>query len=105
VCRSDNIIPREKTTYGEQDVQSVYLVLMTYCRSTLVCNMIAYVEFYRPTYFLLENVSGILEHSLKEKTVASGVVKFIYSALIALKYDLVLLHCSLLIPVQLPSQI
>ncbi|KAG1724751.1 S-adenosyl-L-methionine-dependent methyltransferase [Suillus paluster] len=56
-------------------------------RSTLVCNMIAYVEFYRPMYFLLENVSGILEHSLKEKTVASGVVKFIYAALLALNYQ------------------
>jgi len=33
-------------------------------------------------YFLLENVSGILEHSLKEKSVSSGIVKLIYSALI-----------------------
>ncbi|KAG0701495.1 hypothetical protein DFH29DRAFT_1000139 [Suillus ampliporus] len=56
-------------------------------RSTLVCNMIAYVEFYRPMYFLLENVGGILEHSLKEKTVASGVVKFIFAALLALNYQ------------------
>ncbi|OJA16031.1 hypothetical protein AZE42_04288 [Rhizopogon vesiculosus] len=56
-------------------------------RSTLVCNMIAYVEFYRPMYFLLENVGGILDHSLKEKTVASGVVKFIHAALIALNYQ------------------
>ncbi|KAG2037322.1 S-adenosyl-L-methionine-dependent methyltransferase [Suillus americanus] len=57
-------------------------------RSTLVCNMIAYVEFYRPMYFLLENVGGILEHALKEKTVASGVVKFILAALLALNYQI-----------------
>jgi DNA (cytosine-5)-methyltransferase 1 len=67
--------------------------------------MIAYVEFYRPMYFLLENVGGILEHALKEKTVASGVVKFIHAALIALKYDLVNLCCSILIFLQLPDQI
>ncbi|KAG2133739.1 S-adenosyl-L-methionine-dependent methyltransferase [Suillus clintonianus] len=57
-------------------------------RSTLVCNMIAYVEFYRPMYFLLENVGGILEHALKGKTVASGVVKFILAALLALNYQI-----------------
>ncbi|KAG1743398.1 S-adenosyl-L-methionine-dependent methyltransferase [Suillus lakei] len=57
-------------------------------RSTLVCNMIAYVEFYRPMYFLLENVGGILEHALKGKTVASGVVKFIIAALLALNYQI-----------------
>lgn len=28
MCRSDNIISRKKVTYGEQDVQSVYMVLM-----------------------------------------------------------------------------
>ncbi|KAG1798810.1 hypothetical protein EV424DRAFT_1440198 [Suillus variegatus] len=57
-------------------------------RSTLVCNMIAYVEFYRPMYFLLENVGGILEHALKKKTVASGVVKFIIAALLGLNYQI-----------------
>ncbi|KAG2063855.1 S-adenosyl-L-methionine-dependent methyltransferase [Suillus decipiens] len=57
-------------------------------RSTLVCNMIAYVEFYQPMYFLLENVGGILEHALKGKRVASGVVKFIYAALLALNYQI-----------------
>ncbi|KAG2337145.1 S-adenosyl-L-methionine-dependent methyltransferase [Suillus weaverae] len=56
--------------------------------STLVCNMIAYVEFCRPMYFLLENVDGILEHALKEKTVASGVVKFIIATLLALNYQI-----------------
>jgi DNA (cytosine-5)-methyltransferase 1 len=67
--------------------------------------MIAYVEFYRPMYFLLENVGGILEHALKEKTVASGVVKFIIAALLALKYDLVHLCCSILMFLQLPDRI
>jgi len=55
-------------------------------------------------YFLLENVSGILEHSLKEKSVSSGIVKFIYSALIALKYEIdtfTIVSCSLFFSYQI----
>ena len=56
--------------------------------------MISYVEFYRPLFFLLENVEGILSYSLEErneleqvqlkKGVKMGVVKFIMRALTAL---------------------
>ena len=54
--------------------------------------MISYVEFYRPMFFLLENVTGLLSYSLGEKTegmerkgsINMGVVKFIFRALTAL---------------------
>ncbi|KAG1739687.1 hypothetical protein EDB19DRAFT_1828694 [Suillus lakei] len=35
----------------------------------------------------LENIGAVLEHASKGKTVASGCVKFITAALLALKYD------------------
>ncbi|KAG2029571.1 S-adenosyl-L-methionine-dependent methyltransferase, partial [Suillus americanus] len=57
-------------------------------RSTFVCNMMGYVEFYRPRYFLLENSDTILEHALKEGTIALGIVKFICAALLALNYQM-----------------
>ncbi|KAI8989795.1 S-adenosyl-L-methionine-dependent methyltransferase [Trametes punicea] len=64
-------------------------------RSTLVCNMISYVEFYRPSYFLLENVVGMLSYKLCAKgenshtigTIKMGVVKFILSSLTTLGYQ------------------
>ncbi|KAA1469421.1 S-adenosyl-L-methionine-dependent methyltransferase [Dentipellis sp. KUC8613] len=64
-------------------------------RSTLVCNMISYVEFYRPGWFLLENVVGLLLHPLKgeqegQKIVGGikmGVVKFILRSLTSLGYQ------------------
>ena len=53
--------------------------------------MISYVEFYRPKYFLLENVKGLLSYYLvrkvgdnSEKDLVMGVVKFIIRALTAL---------------------
>lgn len=54
--------------------------------------MISYVEFYRPQYFLLENVLGILSYHLDRKghgkhvvkRVRMGVVKFIIRALTSL---------------------
>lgn len=50
-----------------------------------MCNMLAFVEFYRPMYLLLENVFGILCHSQKTTSKKSGiqfaVVKFIQRAL------------------------
>ena len=53
--------------------------------------MISYVEFYRPKYFLLENVRGILfaptvEKFLDQRKIVMGVVKFIISALTTLGY-------------------
>ncbi|KII89181.1 hypothetical protein PLICRDRAFT_160365 [Plicaturopsis crispa FD-325 SS-3] len=64
-------------------------------RSTLVCNMVSYVEFYRPQYFLLENVEGFLTHSLSGRdgtgkgtdAIQCGVVKFVLRALICLGYQ------------------
>jgi len=58
----------------------------------MVCNMISYVEFYRPQYFLLENVTGILNYRLNAKQVGKrfeggvegGVVKFAARALTSL---------------------
>jgi len=56
--------------------------------------MLSYVEFYEPTYFLLENVAGLLDHKLytKEKIqgkeveseIKHGMVKFIFRTLLAL---------------------
>ncbi|KAI0748472.1 S-adenosyl-L-methionine-dependent methyltransferase [Daedaleopsis nitida] len=64
-------------------------------RSTLVCNMISYVDFYRPQYFLLENVAGLLSYKLLRQTpgkhavkeLSMGVVKFIMRALLSLGYQ------------------
>ncbi|KAI0780552.1 S-adenosyl-L-methionine-dependent methyltransferase [Trametes elegans] len=59
-------------------------------RSTLVCNMISYVEFYKPLYFLLENVVGLLSYRLLGGDlgdVQMGVVKFITAALVELGYQ------------------
>ncbi|KAF8559697.1 S-adenosyl-L-methionine-dependent methyltransferase [Imleria badia] len=60
-------------------------------RSTLVCNMLGYVEFYRPSYILLENVFGILCHSqkttLRENGIQFAVVKFIQRALASIGYQ------------------
>jgi len=56
--------------------------------------MLSYVEFYRPSYFQLENVTGLLQYPLNgrqvERTIVDGikmgVVKFIERSLIALGY-------------------
>ncbi|KAL4067750.1 hypothetical protein V8B97DRAFT_1915370 [Scleroderma yunnanense] len=59
-------------------------------RSTLVCNMLSYIEFYRPMYLLLENVYGLVVHSLKpseKDQVRLAVVKFIQRALVAIGYQ------------------
>lgn len=65
-------------------------------RSTLICNMVSYVEFYRPQYFLLENVLGLLHYKLMSKMkgqafdpsvgVEMGVLKFIVRSLTALGF-------------------
>jgi len=57
------------------------------------CNMLSYVEHYQPSYFLLENVAGFLEHHIVSRSTTSsgnvvtikfGMVKFVARALIAL---------------------
>jgi hypothetical protein len=61
-----------------------------------VCNMLSYVEFYRPKFFLLENVLGLLNHKLQVNkagpqegnVIAHGIVKFILRALTSLGYVL-----------------
>jgi hypothetical protein len=63
-------------------------------RNSLVCNMLSYVEFYRPKFFLLENVLGLLNHKLQINKagpqegdiVTHGVVKFILRTLTSLGY-------------------
>jgi DNA (cytosine-5)-methyltransferase 1 len=54
--------------------------------------MLSYVEFYRPSYFLLENVIGLLQYPLMGRMVGRafvegikmGVVKFIVRSLTCL---------------------
>lgn len=61
--------------------------VMKSCRSTLICNMLSYVEFYQPMYLLLENVYGLLVHALRpseKDQVQLAVVKFIQRALVAI---------------------
>lgn len=61
-------------------------------RHTLICNMISYVEHYRPLYFMIENVTGLLSCSLKGKQqgkrivggIEAGIVKFIMRSLTSL---------------------
>ncbi|KAG6814585.1 hypothetical protein H0H92_000114 [Tricholoma furcatifolium] len=65
-------------------------------RSTLPGNMLGYVEYYDPQYFLLENVTGLLSYRLMstrskkgrslEGGIEAGMVKFIMRTLIALGY-------------------
>jgi DNA (cytosine-5)-methyltransferase 1 len=65
----------------------------------MACNMLSYVEHYQPNFFLLENVAGFLEHSIKSSlstssgdevhcTIKFGMVKFVTRALIALGSEL-----------------
>ncbi|KAF4603394.1 hypothetical protein EYR38_003807 [Pleurotus pulmonarius] len=65
-------------------------------RSTLVCNMLSWVEHYQPSYFLLENVPGLLSFPLLAEQgengrllggIVMGVVKFVQRTLIALGYQ------------------
>ncbi|KAJ8455520.1 hypothetical protein ONZ45_g18926 [Pleurotus djamor] len=65
-------------------------------RYTLVCNMLSWVEHYQPTYFLLENVPGLLRFRLLAEQgengsliggIKMGVVKFVQRTLIALGYQ------------------
>ncbi|KZT27307.1 S-adenosyl-L-methionine-dependent methyltransferase [Neolentinus lepideus HHB14362 ss-1] len=70
-------------------------------RSALIANFMAWVEYYQPSYFLIENVTGILNHRLKAEKVNNhitggiemGMVKFIMRAATALGYQV---HCKIL---------
>src|SRR6266404_3132019 len=56
--------------------------------------MLSFVEFYKPKFFLLENVLGLLSHRLQINkpgpqegdTVANGIIKFILRTLTSLGY-------------------
>ncbi|KAK7693946.1 hypothetical protein QCA50_003520 [Cerrena zonata] len=59
-------------------------------RTTLITNMLSYVEFYRPKYFMLENVQGFLTLKAKSDTrnpVEMFAVKFVLRAAIDLGYQ------------------
>ncbi|KAJ2653888.1 hypothetical protein IWW40_000172 [Coemansia sp. RSA 1250] len=44
-------------------------------KTSLIANALSYVDFYRPTYFLLENVRGLLNYRLGGVQVGPGRVK------------------------------
>ncbi|KAH9180823.1 S-adenosyl-L-methionine-dependent methyltransferase [Lactarius sanguifluus] len=64
-------------------------------RNSLVCNMLSFTEFYKPKFFLLENVLGLLDHKLQVKkpgrqegdVVANGIIKFVLRVLTSLGYQ------------------
>ncbi|KAL4244914.1 Cytosine-specific methyltransferase [Abortiporus biennis] len=62
-------------------------------RSMLICNMLSYVEFYRPKFFLLENVKGLLKYNSSisygsfSVTIRMSMVKFILRSLTGLGYQ------------------
>jgi DNA (cytosine-5)-methyltransferase 1 len=61
-------------------------------KNTLVVTALSYVDFYRPEYFLLENVRGMLSFRLGGKQdgrrilggIKMGVIKFIIRSLTAM---------------------
>ena len=63
-------------------------------RNTLACNMLSFVDFYRPSYFLLENVDALLyakllaeqEGQKMVRGIKQGMIKLILRALIKLGY-------------------
>ena len=75
-------------------------------RNSLVCNMLSYVDFYKPKFFLLENVLGLLHHKLQinklvpqeGEMVANGVIKFILRTLTSLGYVVAFDTCFDILP-------
>lgn len=73
------------------DWLNIMLSNFTY-RNTLVANMISYVDFYRPKFFLLENVLGMFDwrgHTALadddyDGEIMMAAVKFITRAMIGL---------------------
>ncbi|KAJ1736235.1 hypothetical protein LPJ61_000019 [Coemansia biformis] len=65
-------------------------------KTSLIANALSYVDFYRPTYFLLENVRGLLQYRLGGVQVGPGrvsggiemgMLKFILRALTTMGYQ------------------
>lgn len=54
-------------------------------KNTLIATFLSYVDFYRPEYFLLENVKGLLEHKFGD--IKMGMVKLIFRALTSMGYQ------------------
>lgn len=56
-------------------------------KNTLVCSAMSYVDFYRPSYFLLENVRGLVSYKLGKDRINNGVLKFIIRCLTSMGYQ------------------
>ncbi|KAJ2084197.1 hypothetical protein H4R24_000270 [Coemansia sp. RSA 988] len=65
-------------------------------KTSLIANALSYVDFYRPTYFLLENVRGLIDYRLGGVQIGPGrvsggikmgVLKFILRALTTMGYQ------------------
>jgi DNA (cytosine-5)-methyltransferase 1 len=65
-------------------------------KNTLIATSLSYVDFYKPKYFLLENVRGMLSFRLGgaqagtnriQGGIKMGVVKFIIRALTTMGYE------------------
>jgi len=76
--------------------KSILVLLLNFpsqgSRVTLVCNMLSYVEYYQPKYFMLENVERMINHPLAADLVnkrfvggiPQGMLKLITSSLASL---------------------
>lgn len=61
-------------------------------RNTMVANMLSYVEYYRPKFVLIENVTGMIHYRLQaiqdgkkfKGGIEGGIVKFIARTLTSL---------------------
>ncbi|KAI8138541.1 S-adenosyl-L-methionine-dependent methyltransferase [Fennellomyces sp. T-0311] len=56
-------------------------------KNTLVCTALSYVDFYKPSYFLLENVRGLVSYRLGAEKIKSGVLKYILRCLTSMGYQ------------------
>ncbi|KAI8141958.1 S-adenosyl-L-methionine-dependent methyltransferase [Fennellomyces sp. T-0311] len=57
-------------------------------KNTLVCTALSYVDFYKPKYFLLENVQGLIIHKLgPNQEIKNGVLKYILRCLTSMGYQ------------------
>ncbi|KAI9490147.1 S-adenosyl-L-methionine-dependent methyltransferase [Zychaea mexicana] len=56
-------------------------------KNTLVCTALSYVDFYKPSYFLLENVRGLVSYKLGAEKIKNGVLKYILRCLTSMGYQ------------------
>ncbi|KAG2218876.1 hypothetical protein INT45_003943 [Circinella minor] len=56
-------------------------------KNTLVCTALSYVDFYKPSYFLLENVRGLVSYKLGAEKTPNGVLKYILRCLTSMGYQ------------------